>query len=74
MANIKVDGQLVEVPDYYTLMQAAEAAAGEAGKTLLVLDTARVLLAGFTLYLLSGPVLTSWGVVTHRRRARHNAT
>ena len=26
MANIKVDGKLVEVPDYYTLMQAAEAA------------------------------------------------
>ena len=29
MANIKVDGQLVEVPDYYTLMQAAEAAGAE---------------------------------------------
>ncbi len=26
MANIKVDGTLVEVPDHYTLMQAAEAA------------------------------------------------
>ena len=26
MANIKVDGKLVEVPDYFTLMQAAEAA------------------------------------------------
>ena len=29
MANIKVDGKLVEVPDYYTLMQAAEAAGAE---------------------------------------------
>src|SRR5690349_2188296 len=29
MANIKVDGTLVEVPDYYTLMQAAEAAGAE---------------------------------------------
>lgn len=29
MAQIKVDGQLVEVPDYYTLMQAAEAAGAE---------------------------------------------
>ena len=29
MANIKVDGQLIEVPDYYTLMQAAEAAGAE---------------------------------------------
>ena len=29
MANIKVDGVLVEVPDYYTLMQAAEAAGAE---------------------------------------------
>ena len=29
MANIKVDGQLVEVPDYFTLMQAAEAAGAE---------------------------------------------
>ena len=29
MASIKVDGQLVEVPDYYTLMQAAEAAGAE---------------------------------------------
>ena len=38
MANIKVDGQLVEVPDYFTLMQAAEATARECGKTLLVLD------------------------------------
>ena len=29
MASIKVDGILVEVPDYYTLMQAAEAAGAE---------------------------------------------
>jgi len=29
MASIKVDGTLVEVPDYYTLMQAAEAAGAE---------------------------------------------
>jgi NADH-quinone oxidoreductase subunit G len=29
MANIKVDGKLVEVPDYFTLMQAAEAAGAE---------------------------------------------
>jgi NADH-quinone oxidoreductase subunit G len=29
MANIKVDGQLIDVPDYYTLMQAAEAAGAE---------------------------------------------
>src|ERR1700759_2835778 len=29
MANIKVDGKLVEVPDYYNLMQAAEAAGAE---------------------------------------------
>ena len=29
MANIKVDGTLVEVPDYFTLMQAAEAAGAE---------------------------------------------
>jgi NADH-quinone oxidoreductase subunit G len=29
MASIKVDGQLVEVPDYYTLMQAAETAGAE---------------------------------------------
>jgi NADH-quinone oxidoreductase subunit G len=29
MANIKVDGVLVEVPDYFTLMQAAEAAGAE---------------------------------------------
>ncbi|RUT32707.1 NADH-quinone oxidoreductase subunit G [Arsenicitalea aurantiaca] len=29
MANIKVDGQLIDVPDYFTLMQAAEAAGAE---------------------------------------------
>jgi NADH-quinone oxidoreductase subunit G len=29
VANIKVDGKLVEVPDYFTLMQAAEAAGAE---------------------------------------------
>ncbi|MBD8064573.1 NADH-quinone oxidoreductase subunit G [Devosia sp. PTR5] len=29
MANIKVDGILIEVPDHYTLMQAAEAAGAE---------------------------------------------
>ncbi len=29
MTNIKVDGKLVEVPDYFTLMQAAEAAGAE---------------------------------------------
>ncbi|CAM0997865.1 Phosphatidylserine synthase [Rhodanobacter sp. Root179] len=40
---------------------------------LLILDTARVLFAGFTIYLLSGPVWTIWGLTTHRRRARRNA-
>ncbi|HEV7278129.1 MAG TPA: NADH-quinone oxidoreductase subunit NuoG [Devosiaceae bacterium] len=29
MANIKIDGQLIEVPDYFNLMQAAEAAGAE---------------------------------------------
>ncbi len=29
MANIKVDGKLIEVPDHFTLMQAAEAAGAE---------------------------------------------
>ncbi len=29
MANIKVDGELIEVPDHFTLMQAAEAAGAE---------------------------------------------
>ncbi|MEO8747124.1 MAG: phosphatidylcholine/phosphatidylserine synthase [Rhodanobacter sp.] len=37
---------------------------------LLVLDPARVLLVGFTLYLLSGPVWTVWGLATHRRARR----
>lgn len=40
---------------------------------LLILDTPRVLFAGFTIYLLSGPVWTIWGLATHRRRARRNA-
>lgn len=39
---------------------------------LLVLDPARVLFAGFTLYLLSGPMWTVWGLST-RRRARRKA-
>ena len=37
---------------------------------LLYLDPPRVLLAGFTIYLLSGPVLTVWGLAAHRRRGR----
>jgi CDP-diacylglycerol--serine O-phosphatidyltransferase len=41
---------------------------------LLILDTPRVLFVGFTLYLLSGPVWTIWGLATHRRRARRSAT
>lgn len=40
---------------------------------LLILDTPRVLFAGFTIYLLSGPVWTVWGLATHRRRVRRNA-
>ena len=40
---------------------------------LLILDTPRVLFAGFTIYLLSGPVWTIWGLATHRRRVRRNA-
>ena len=40
---------------------------------LLILDTPRVLFVGFTLYLLSGPVWTIWGLATHRRRARRSA-
>jgi len=39
---------------------------------LLILDTPRVLFVGFTLYLLSGPVWTIWGLATHRRRARRS--
>ncbi len=41
---------------------------------LLILDTPRVLFAGFTIYLLSGPVWTIWRLATHRRRARRSAT
>ena len=41
---------------------------------LLILDTARVLFIGFTLYLLSGPVWTIWGLAMHRRRTRRNPT
>jgi CDP-diacylglycerol--serine O-phosphatidyltransferase len=37
---------------------------------LLILDTARVLFVGFTIYLLSGPVWTIWGLATHRRARR----
>ena len=40
---------------------------------LLILDTPRVLFAGFTIYLLSGLVWTIWSLATHRRRARRNA-
>jgi len=36
-------------------------------------DPPRVLLAVFTLYLLSGPTLTVWGLATHRRRMRRGA-
>lgn len=38
--------------------------------TLLILDPPRVLFVGFTIYLLSGPTWTLWGLATHRRRAR----
>jgi CDP-diacylglycerol--serine O-phosphatidyltransferase len=38
---------------------------------LLVLDPARVLFVGFTLYLLSGPLWTVSGLAA-RRRARRN--
>jgi len=37
---------------------------------LLVLDPARVLFVGFTLYLLSGPVWTVWGLAKRRRARR----
>lgn len=40
---------------------------------LLILDTPRVLFAGSSVYLLSGPVLTLWGLAAHRRRARRAA-
>jgi CDP-diacylglycerol--serine O-phosphatidyltransferase len=39
---------------------------------LLILDTPRVLFVGFTMYLLSGPIGTLWGLA-HRRRARRVA-
>ncbi|HUW54686.1 MAG TPA: phosphatidylcholine/phosphatidylserine synthase [Rhodanobacter sp.] len=39
---------------------------------LLILDTARVLFAGFTLYLLSGPAWTVW-LAARQRRARRSA-
>ena len=35
-------------------------------------DPPRVLLAVFTLYMLSGPVLTLWGLATRRRRPRRS--
>jgi CDP-diacylglycerol--serine O-phosphatidyltransferase len=41
---------------------------------LLIVDTARVLFVGFTIYLLSGPVWTIWSRATHRRRLRRGAT
>ena len=44
-----------------------------AGVLILVvflIDPPRVLFAVFTLYLLSGPVLTLWGRAAHRRRTR----
>jgi len=40
---------------------------------LLILDTPRVLFAGFSVYLLSGPIWTLWSLAMHRRRGRHNA-
>ncbi len=39
---------------------------------LLYLDTPRVLFAGFSLYLLSGPVWTIWGLASRRRRGRRS--
>ncbi|TAM58374.1 MAG: phosphatidylcholine/phosphatidylserine synthase [Rhodanobacter sp.] len=39
---------------------------------LLILDTARVLFAGFTLYLLSGPAWTVW-LAARQRRSRRGA-
>jgi CDP-diacylglycerol--serine O-phosphatidyltransferase len=42
-------------------------------RALLYLAPARVLLAGFTVYLLSGPVWTIAARITHRRRARRPA-
>ena len=40
---------------------------------LLMLDTAWVLLIGFTAYLLSGPIWTAWGLASHRRSRRSAA-
>jgi CDP-diacylglycerol--serine O-phosphatidyltransferase len=40
---------------------------------LLILDPARVLFVGSTVYLLSGPAWTLWGLATHRRRVRRAA-
>jgi CDP-diacylglycerol--serine O-phosphatidyltransferase len=40
---------------------------------LLYLAPARVLLAGFSVYLLSGPAWTIAARITHRRRARRPA-
>jgi CDP-diacylglycerol--serine O-phosphatidyltransferase len=37
---------------------------------LLILDTARVLFAGFSIYMFSGPVWTIWARAAHRRRGR----
>ena len=37
---------------------------------LLAIDPPRLLLGVFTLYLLSGPALTVWGLATHRRARR----
>jgi CDP-diacylglycerol--serine O-phosphatidyltransferase len=35
-----------------------------------LIDPPRVLFVVFTLYLLSGPVVTVWGRAAHRRRTR----
>jgi CDP-diacylglycerol---serine O-phosphatidyltransferase len=35
-------------------------------------DPPRVLLGVFTLYLLSGPVVTLWGLAMHRKRPRRS--
>jgi CDP-diacylglycerol--serine O-phosphatidyltransferase len=35
-----------------------------------LIDPPRVLFVVFTLYLLSGPVVTLWGLAAHRRRTR----
>ncbi|HZX72406.1 MAG TPA: phosphatidylcholine/phosphatidylserine synthase [Rhodanobacter sp.] len=41
---------------------------------LLYLAPARVLLVGFSVYLLSGPIWTIWARLAHRRRGRRVAT